>query len=263
MSVPELSVVIPVHNEAGTIGSLLGEVRRALVGIVPFEIVVVDDKSADDTLACLDACAASMSELRIIRHGRNVGQSTALHTGVQFARAPVVATLDGDGQNDPADIPRLLALYREAVDRRSLLIVGQRTPRRDTRVTRISSRIANAVRRSFLQDQTPDTGCGLKLLARDLFLSLPYFDHMHRFLPALVLRAGGRVLSVPVNHRPRTEGQSHYGIHDRLWSGILDMLGVAWLMRRSRLPDAVEHTVPEARFKIHSYGEGKDLEGTG
>ena len=245
MSVPELSVVIPVHNEAGSIGTLLDEVRRALVEIAPFEIVVVDDKSDDDTLARLDTCVGSMSELRIICHSRNAGQSTALRTGVQFARGPLVATLDGDGQNDPADIPRLLARYREAVDRRSLLIVGQRTQRRDTCVTRTSSRIANAVRRSFLQDHTPDTGCGLKLLARDLFLALPYFDHMHRFLPALVLRGGGRVLSVPVNHHPRTKGQSHYGIRDRLWSGIVDMLGVAWLMRRSRLPEAVEHKVLE------------------
>jgi dolichol-phosphate mannosyltransferase len=243
--VAELSVVIPVHNEAESIGPLLDEVRGALVGIVAFEIVVVDDKSGDDTLARLDTCVRSMSELRIICHRRNAGQSTALHTGVQFARAPLVATLDGDGQNDPADIPRLLACYREAADRQSLLIVGQRTPRRDAHVTRISSRIANAVRRFFLQDQTPDAGCGLKLFGRDLFLALPYFDHMHRFLPALVLRAGGRVLSVSVNHRPRTKGQSHYGIHNRLWTGIVDMLGVGWLLRRSRLSDAVEYTVPE------------------
>ncbi len=245
VSAPELSVVVPVHNEAESIGPLLDEIRRALVGILPFEIVVVDDKSADDTLACLDACGASMSELRIIRHGRNAGQSTALHTGVRFARAPLIATLDGDGQNDPADIPALLARYREAADGRWLLIAGQRTTRRDTFVTRASSRIANAVRRAFLRDHTLDTGCGLKLFARDLFLALPYFDHMHRFLPALVLRAGGRVLSVPVSHRPRTRGQSHYGIHNRLWTGIVDMLGMAWLMRRSRLSDAVEHTARE------------------
>jgi dolichol-phosphate mannosyltransferase len=245
VSAPELSVVVPVHNEAENIGPLLDEVRRVLVGIVRFEIVVVDDNSADGTLACLDACGASMSELRIIHHGRNAGQSTALHTGVRFARAPLVATLDGDGQNDPADIPALLARYREAARGQWLLIVGERTTRRDAFMTRASSRIANAVRRLFLRDHTLDTGCGLKLFARDLFLALPYFDHMHRFLPALVLRAGGRVLSVPVSHRPRSGGQSHYGIHNRLWTGIVDMLGVAWLIRRSRLPDAVEHTVPE------------------
>jgi dolichol-phosphate mannosyltransferase len=245
VSAPELSVVVPIHNEAESIGPLLHEIRRALVGIAPCEIVVVDDESTDDSLARLDACAASIPELRIIRHRRNAGQSTALHTGVRFARAPLVATLDSDGQNDPADIPALLARYREAARGQWLLIVGERTTRRDAFMTRASSRIANAVRRLFLRDHTLDTGCGLKLFARDLFLALPYFDHMHRFLPALVLRAGGRVLSVPVSHRPRSGGQSHYGIHNRLWTGIVDMLGVAWLIRRSRLPDAGEHTVRE------------------
>jgi glycosyltransferase involved in cell wall biosynthesis len=246
VSAPDLSVVVPVHDEAENIGPLLDETQRALVGVVPFEIVVVDDESTDDTAARLDACAASMSELRIIRLRPHAGQSTALHTGVRFARAPLVATLDGDGQNDPADIPALLARYREVADDRPLLIAGHRTTRLDTFVTRASSRVANTVRGSFLKDRTPDTGCGLKLFARDVFLALPCFDHMHRFLPALVLRAGGRVLSVPVRHRPRAKGRSHYGIHNRLWTGILDMLGVAWLIRRSRLSGAVEHT-PAAR----------------
>ena len=242
MKLPELSVVIPVHNEAENIASLLDEIRRALAGVVPAEIVVVDDASTDDTVARLDACAAAMPELRIICHRRNAGQSAALHTGVRVARAPLIATLDGDGQNDPADIPALLARYRAAADGRPLLIAGHRTTRRDSFVTRASSRIANAVRGSFLKDDTPDTGCGLKLFARDVFLALPAFDHMHRFLPALVLRAGGRVLSVPVSHRPRTKGRSHYGIHNRLWTGLVDMLGVAWLIRRARLPDALERS---------------------
>jgi dolichol-phosphate mannosyltransferase len=241
VNAPELSVVVPVHNEAGNIGPLLDEIGSALRSVVPFEIVVVDDQSTDDTLARLDACGARMSELRIIRHGRNAGQSMALCTGVRFARAPLVATLDGDGQNDPADIPALLARYRDAAPGPPLLIVGHRTARRDSFMTRLSSRIANTVRAAFLKDRTPDTGCGLKLFARDLFLVLPQFDHMHRFLPALVLRAGGRVLSVPVTHRARTSGRSHYGIRNRLWTGIVDMLGVAWLIRRARLPDAVEH----------------------
>ncbi len=247
VSAPELSVVVPVHNEADSIGPLLNEIHRALAGIVPFEIVVVDDKSTDDSVARLAACAASMTELRFIRHGRQSGQSTALRTGVQFARAPLVATLDGDGQNDPADIPALLARHREAADRWALLITGQRIRRRDGFITRASSRIANAARRFLLRDGTPDTGCGLKLFGRDLFLALPYFDHMHRFLPALVLRAGGRVLSVPVSHRPRTKGRSHYGIHNRLWAGIVDVLGMAWLMRRSRLADAFEQQVERDR----------------
>jgi dolichol-phosphate mannosyltransferase len=246
VNAPELSVVVPAHNEAENIGPLLDEIHRTLVGVLPFEIVVVDDQSADDTLARLDGCAATMAELRIIRHRCNAGQSAALHTGVRYARAPLVATLDGDGQNDPADIPALLARYREVADGRRLLIAGHRTTRRDPFVARTSSRVANAVRGWFLQDHTPDTGCGLKLFARDLFLALPYFDHMHRFLPALVLRAGGRVVSVPVRHRARTSGRTHYGIHNRLWTGLIDMLGVAWLIRRSHLPEAVEHT-PAAR----------------
>jgi dolichol-phosphate mannosyltransferase len=242
VNAPELSVVVPVHNEAENIGPLLEEIRHALAAVVPFEIVVVDDQSSDDTVARLDACAAVMPELRIVCHQRNAGQSAALHSGVERARAPIIATLDGDGQNDPADIPALLARYRQAAEGRPVLIAGHRTQRRDTFVTRAASRVANAVRGGFLKDHTPDTGCGLKVVARDVFLALPAFDHMHRFLPALVLRAGGRVLSVPVNHRPRTRGRSHYGIHNRLWTGIVDMLGVAWLMRRSRLPVAVERT---------------------
>jgi dolichol-phosphate mannosyltransferase len=244
VSLPELSVVVPVHNEAENIGPLLDEIRCALAGAVQFEMVVVDDESTDDTVARLDACAATMPELRVICHRRNAGQSAALHTGVRLARAPLIATLDGDGQNDPADSPALLAQYRAAADELPLLIAGHRTTRRDPLVTRAASRIANAVRAWFLKDHTPDTGCGLKVFARTVFLAFPAFDHMHRFLPALTLRAGGRVLSVPVNHRSRTKGRSHYGIHDRLWTGIVDLLGVAWLIRRARLPDAVERDRP-------------------
>jgi dolichol-phosphate mannosyltransferase len=240
VSIPEVSVVVPVHNEEESIGPLLEEIRGALLGVAAFEMVVVDDRSSDDTLARLESCAERMPELRIICHGHNAGQSTALHTGVRFARAPLVATLDGDGQNDPADLPVLLARYREAANESPLLVTGQRTARRDSFVTRLSSRIANAVRQWFLEDRTPDTGCGLKVFPRDLLLALPYFDHMHRFLPALVIRAGGRVLSVPVRHRPRTSGRSHYGIRNRLWPGFVDMLGVAWLMRRSHPQDGVE-----------------------
>jgi dolichol-phosphate mannosyltransferase len=241
---PALSVVIPVHDEAENIGGLLEEVRRALGDVVPFEIVVIDDASPDDTVARLDACSSVMPELRVVCHRRNAGQSTAVHTGVRTARGALVATLDGDGQNDPADIPALLARYREAADGRPVLIAGQRTRRQDSFVRRASSRIANAARSRVLRDQTPDTGCGLKLFARSDFLALPYFDHMHRYLPALVLRSGGRVLSVPVNHRPRGGGRSHYGIRNRLLPGIVDMIGVAWLMRRSKLPEAVERPRP-------------------
>jgi len=236
----ELSVVLPVHNEAENIGPLIDEIVAALQGRVAFEIVAVDDKSSDETPSRLDEKARAVPALRIIRHGRNAGQSTAVHSGVRFARAPLVATLDGDGQNDPADIPALLDAYRAGHATRPLLIAGHRTNRRDTFVTRASSKIANAVRGTLLKDRTPDTGCGLKLFERETFLTLPYFDHMHRFLPALVMRAGGDVVSVPVRHRPRTRGRSHYGIHNRLWVGLVDMTGVMWLLRRARIPEADE-----------------------
>jgi dolichol-phosphate mannosyltransferase len=241
---PDLSVVIPVHNEAGNIGPLVDEVRGALAGAA-YEIVLVDDASTDATPACVDALAAAHPEVRVVRHGRNAGQSTAVHSGVHAARGRLVATLDGDGQNDPADIPRLLARWRAEGAGEALLVAGHRTARRDTAITRISSRIANAVRGALLRDRTPDTGCGLKLFPRALFLRLPYFDHMHRFLPALVIRAGGTVVSEPVGHRPRTRGRSHYGVWNRLWVGIVDLLGVLWLIRRARHPEARE-VLPQA-----------------
>ena len=242
MSAPELSVVVPVHNEAENIAPLVDEIRRALLNTERFEIVVVDDQSTDGTAERLESCAQATPELRIVRLERNVGQSTAIHVGVRYARAPLIATLDGDGQNDPADIPALVDRYRATPHNEELLITGHRTLRRDTLTARAASRIANAVRALILKDRTPDTGCGLKVFGRDLFLALPYFDHMHRFLPALVLRAGGWVLSVPVHHRARATGRSHYGIANRLGTGIVDLVGVAWLIRRARTPTAVEHT---------------------
>jgi dolichol-phosphate mannosyltransferase len=244
MESPTLSVVIPVHNEAENIGPLVEEVRRALEGVA-YEIVLVDDASTDATPARVDALAGTHSELRVVRHGRNAGQSTAVHSGVHAARGTLVATLDGDGQNDPADIPRLLVRYQAERGDDRLLVAGHRTTRKDTAVTRLSSRIANAVRGTLLKDRTPDTGCGLKLFPRALFLQFPYFDHMHRFLPALTIRAGGRVVSEPVGHRPRTRGRSHYGIHNRLWVGLVDLCGVMWLMRRARIPEAREVTAQD------------------
>jgi len=160
----------------------------------------------------------------------------AIRTGVKAARAPFIATLDADGQNDPADIPRLWEIARAAPPLPPLLVAGYRRKRRDSWVKRMSSRIANGVRRRLLRDATPDTGCGLKLFRRDLFLDLPAFDHMHRFLPALVRRQGGSTVSVEVNHRPRERGRSNYGVFDRLWVGIVDLLGVMWLMRRAKNP---------------------------
>ena len=227
---PLLTVVVPVRNEAPNIAPLVAEIRQALAG-TPHEILYVDDGSTDDTPAQLAAARVTTR-----RHRTSCGQSAAVTTGVHAAQGTWIATLDGDGQNDPADIPALLAQALADTGTPPLLIAGHRTNRRDTFVKRISSRIANTIRARLLQDATPDTGCGLKLFRRDAFLALPHFDHMHRFLPALFIRAGGRVVSVPVNHRPRTRGTSNYGTLDRLWVGIFDLVGVAWLQRRGRRP---------------------------
>jgi glycosyltransferase involved in cell wall biosynthesis len=170
----------------------------------------------------------------LLRHSARSGQSAAVHSGVRAARAPWIATLDGDGQNDPHDLINLLAARGEPANAGVRLFMGNRTTRRDTWLRRLSSRIANGVRGGLLGDGTPDTGCGIKVFERETFLQLPVFDHMHRFLPALFQRAGSRVVSVPVNHRPRTRGRSKYGLHNRLWVGIVDLFGVMWLKARYR-----------------------------
>ncbi|MBW1787379.1 MAG: glycosyltransferase family 2 protein [Deltaproteobacteria bacterium] len=235
---PDLAVVVPVLNEAENIEPLVGEIRSALDGRVSYEIVYVDDGSGDETPEILKRTAASLPQFRYVRHRVRCGQSTAMLTGVRSARAAWVATLDGDGQNDPADIPRLYErLLAHEGNNEGLLVVGYRRKRRDSWLKKISSRVANSVRSRLLKDETPDTGSGLKLFNRRLFLQLPYFDHMHRFLPALVIRHGGRVVSVEVNHRERKHGDSKYGLRNRLWVGIVDMLGVMWLQRRAKVPD--------------------------
>lgn len=231
-----VSVVIPVRNEAENIRPLIEEIRAAL-GEGEYEIVYVDDGSTDDTYRILREYQQSFDRLKIVRHAQSCGQSTAVLSGVKAARHPWIATLDGDGQNDPADIPALLA---SAARGEADLVCGWRRKRRDTWLKRMSSKIANGVRSRMLRDQTPDTGCGLKLSRRELFLTLPYFDHMHRFMPALVQRTGGRVVSVEVNHRPRERGKSNYGLHNRLWVGIVDIFGVMWLIRRGKRPVIVE-----------------------
>jgi dolichol-phosphate mannosyltransferase len=239
----DLSVVVPVHNEEDNVQPLVAEIERALGGIGDFEMIFVDDGSVDGTLRQLRLIQADNPRLRVLRHRRCCGQSAALATGVHAARGAVIATLDGDGQNDPEDIPNLFSIWR-AMDDAGVrgLVAGFRKRRRDTGWRRFSSRVANAVRGSLLKDETPDSGCGLKVLARDLFLRLPYFDHMHRFLPALVQRAGGKVVSVEVNHRPRLSGTSKYGTWQRLWAGIWDLLGVIWLQRRAHVPEVEEVT---------------------
>lgn len=232
-----LSVVIPVCNEAENVATLAQEVATAMRGRLPFEIIFVDDGSTDATTAAvLDARRNGIAEIRLLKHSRRSGQSAAVHTGVRAANSEWIATLDGDGQNDPADIPKLLdALSAQPVGKLRL-IVGHRTTRRDTWLRRLSSRVANGVRGRMLRDGTPDTGCGLKLFHRATFLQLPYFNHMHRFLPALFQRAGAAVKSTPVAHRPRLRGASKYGLHNRLWVGIVDLFGVMWLIRRGVAP---------------------------
>ena len=233
---PLLSVVVPVRNEAANIRPLIAEITQALPHVA-HEIVYVDDGSTDGTLEVLRAVQSELPTLVVRRHVASCGQSAAIVTGVRVARGAWIATLDGDGQNDPADIPRLFDLAQADLEASPVLFAGHRTTRRDTRIKRLSSRVANRVRATLLGDATPDTGCGLKLFRRSMFMELPQFDHMHRFLPALVMRAGGRVRSVPVNHRPRLQGRSNYGTLDRLAVGLVDLAGVAWLQRRWRRPE--------------------------
>ena len=234
-----IAIVVPVHNEAANIEPLLREIRAAMAGL-DYEIVYVDDGSTDATAAILAAQARENTDLRVIRHRASCGQSAAIITGVRAADATWIATLDGDGQNDPADIPAMFEAARRS-DRPGtpVLIAGHRQRRQDDAIKLLSSRIANKVRARLLGDATPDTGCGLKLFRRETFMSLPQFDHMHRFLPALVIRAGGVVISHPVGHRPRHAGASHYGTWGRLKVGVVDLAGVAWLQRRWNRPDIV------------------------
>ena len=236
MQINQLSVVVPVRNESGNVASLISEIDVTLKHMT-HEIVYVDDGSTDDTYIELKALQATFSQLKIVRHVQSCGQSTAVRTGVKAAQYDWVATLDGDGQNDPADIPKLMAAVMDDID---LVGGNRRASRRDTWIKRISSVIANTVRSKMLRDDTPDTGCGLKLFKRAAFLDLPYFDHMHRFLPALIKRHGGKIVSVPVAHRNREYGKSNYGTIDRLLVGIVDLFGVAWLQRRAKIPNIVK-----------------------
>ena len=234
ISLVDISVVVPVKDEADNVLPLIREISAALNGVRPFEIVYVDDGSTDGTVAKLAEAKAEFPMLRIVRHDGCFGQSQAIQTGVRHAAAPLIATLDGDGQNDPSDIPTLLKRFGDEGGSADalLMIAGWRAKRKDTWLKRISSKVANTVRGTLLGDATPDTGCGLKVFPRAMFLAFPGFDHMHRFMPALTIRAGGRVVSVQVNHRPRERGTSKYGLFNRLWVGIVDLIGVMWLNRR-------------------------------
>ena len=231
---PEFSVVVPVFNERDNVTPLVNEIVAALRGKYRFEIVYVDDQSKDDSLQVLKDLMVSVPELRVVQHLRQCGQSTAVRNGVKAARGVWIATLDGDGQNDPADIPKLIEARNKAAPEIKLF-AGWRVHRKDTGSKRWASKIANSIRASFLKDETPDTGCGIKLFERAVFMDLPYFDHMHRYLPALVKRAGFQSVSVPVNHRERGSGVSKYNNLGRAWVGLKDLRGVAWLIKRSKV----------------------------
>jgi dolichol-phosphate mannosyltransferase len=236
---PAVSVVVPVRNEAGNIAPLVAEIANALNGQWRFEVVYVDDGSNDGTRAELDALIKQHAWLRRVRHKRSCGQSAAVRTGVTAARAPLVVTLDGDGQNDPAFIPALVRTLEEGMPRVGL-VAGQRIGRKASGFKKLQSRIANVVRGAVLRDGTRDTGCGLKAFRRDVFLGLPYFDGLHRFLPALFRREGCAIGYVDVVDRPRAHGVSNYGMWDRLWVGILDLAGVWWLIRRKKQTPEIE-----------------------
>jgi dolichol-phosphate mannosyltransferase len=227
-----VSVVIAVYNEIENIEPLLAEVQQAATLAAQCEIIVVDDASTDGTGERLEQLRGKYPQLQVVKHARNYGQSIAVINGVRAARYPWVLTLDGDGQNNPADFSKLFNVITADNCRRPVLVAGVRTQRHDSWVRRQSSKIANKIRDSLLQDNCPDSGCGLKLFQRQVFLQLPHFNHLHRFLPALFKRANGLIINVPVNHRPRLRGQSKYGTLNRLWVGVVDILGVMWLTRR-------------------------------
>ena len=238
-SAPAVSVIVPVRNEAENIAPLVAEIAAAMAGR-SFEVIYVNDGSTDGSEAELARLKAQHPWLRQIRHARSCGQSAALRTGLSAARGSVIATLDGDGQNDPAFLPQLIAKLEQGAPRLGL-VAGQCVGRKATAFKRFQSRFANAVRGAILRDGTRDSGCGLKAFPRDLGLALPYFDGLHRFLPALIRREGRDIGYVDVVDRPRGHGVSNYGFWDRLWIGILDLCGVWWLIRRKkRVPEISE-----------------------
>ena len=236
-AIPDISIVVPVHNEQGAARSLAREIAAAFAGR-SYEMVFVDDASRDDTLAELRGLMAELPALRVLSHGSNAGQSRAVRTGVLAARAPIVVTLDGDGQNPPADAPKLADLLA-ASPSTVALVGGRRAKRQDSEAKRQASLWANRIRKKLLDDDADDTGCGLKAFRRDVFLRLPYFDHIHRYLPALMIREGYQNLYLDVDHRHRETGQSKYTNWGRLMASLSDLLGVMWLKTRARRPGAI------------------------
>ena len=237
---PSVTIVIPMHNEAGAVRSLITGIHHVAQDLPGFEIVAVDDGSTDDTLSELIATRETVPQLRILQHARAAGQSAAVHSGVTAARAPICCTLDGDGQNPPEDLPKLWTPLQAADSPGIGLVAGQRLARRDSMSKRIASRFANRLRAFVLRDGTRDTGCGLKGFRRDAFLALPYFDHMHRYLPALFKAQGWEVVLVDVAHRPRETGRSKYTNWQRGVAGAWDLLGIMWLLARAKKAKAQE-----------------------
>jgi len=236
-SAPDVSVVVPVFDEEGAAPALAREIAAAFAGRV-FELIFVNDASRDGTGAALEALRPEIPQLRLLAHARNAGQSRAVRSGVLAARAPIVVTLDGDGQNDPADAPRLVDRLAAGPPRLAM-VGGVRVKRQDSLAKKLASRFANGVRQRLLNDSATDTGCGLKAMRREAFLRLPYFDHIHRFLPALMLREGYETAFEPVGHRPRQAGKSKYTNLGRLWASFSDLSGVIWLRSRARDPGAI------------------------
>jgi len=234
---PDVSIVVPVFNETGNVGPLAREIAAAFAGQA-YEMIFVDDASTDSTRADLMALKAELPSLRVLSHQRNSGQSRSVRTGILAARASIVVTMDGDGQNDPADAPRLAARLVASPDQVAL-VGGQRVKRQDSLAKKFASKVGNGVRKRLLKDGAEDTGCGLKAFRREAFLRLPYFDHIHRYLPALMIREGYQVAFEPVGHRARMAGASKYTNLGRLWASLSDLLGVMWLNSRSRLPGSV------------------------
>lgn len=230
----DISVVVPVHNESGAIIGLIDEICAALDGY-NFEIIIIDDKSKDDTRAVLDGHKANCPQLRVLHHEKNAGQSRAIYSGLLAANAPFIGTLDGDGQNDPKDLPKLLRhIGRSDAPNNIGMVQGMRLKRQDSKAKKIASKVANAVRQALLHDGAVDSGCGIKVIKREIFMTLPYFDHMHRYMAALVRHAGYQTEFLEVNHRPRESGASKYTNLGRLIAALSDLFGVMWLATRRR-----------------------------
>jgi len=242
MRVPDISVIVPVCNEEDNIAPLLAEIADAFPDADATEILFIDDGSDDDTASILQKCRHMHPNLRILTHGKRSGQSRGIRSGVLNARGRLICVLDGDGQNDPGDLPRLINLFDEALERGEPvgMVMGEREKRQDSGFRRFISRAANACNRGLLNHKARDVGCGTKVVDREVFLRIPYFDHMHRFMPALVGREGRSVIYEPVNHRPRGRGKSKYGTLERALAGVIDIFGVFWLLRRSKQPDVSE-----------------------